>query len=92
MTKKRVQAIVSGRVHGVGYRYFATHVADRLGVVGTIRNIPDGQVEAIVEGDEDALDRFLAELRKGPLKSEVTAVYTAWGEPVGEFERFEAIS
>ena len=92
MTTKRVQAIVSGRVYGVGYRYFAAHVAARLGVVGSVRNISGGQVEAIAEGDEESLNSFLAELRKGPAKSDVTAIYTAWSEPVGDFERFEAIS
>jgi len=92
MSTKRVQAIVSGRVHGVGFRYFAAHVADKLGVVGTIRNISDGQVEAIAEGEEEALSHFLSELRKGPAKADVTGIYTAWSEPAGDFERFEAIS
>lgn len=92
MSRKRVQAIVSGRVQGVGYRYFAAHVADRLGVVGTIRNIPDGQVEAIAEGDEESLNHFLSELRKGPARADVTGIFTAWSEPAGNFLGFEAIS
>jgi len=92
MTKKRVQAIVTGRVHGVGYRYFATHVAERLGVVGTIRNITDGQVEAIAEGDEETLAHFLAELRKGPIKADVIGLHESWAEPVGEFSHFEAVA
>ncbi|MDR3710551.1 MAG: acylphosphatase [Capsulimonadaceae bacterium] len=92
MATKRVEAIVSGRVQGVGFRYFAAHVADRLGVVGTVRNTHDGQIEAVVEGDEEALGRFLAELRKGPAKAEVTGLHTSWSDAGGEFSKFEAIS
>ncbi|HEY3331858.1 MAG TPA: acylphosphatase [Capsulimonadaceae bacterium] len=92
MTKKRVQAVVSGRVQGVGYRYFAQHVAEGLGIVGTIRNIQDGQVETIAEGDEESLAHFLAELRKGPLRAEVTNLSTAWDEAEGDFSRFEAVA
>ena len=91
MMTKRVQAVVSGRVQGVGYRYFAAHVADRLGVVGTVRNVGDSQVEAVAEGDEEALGRFLAELRKGPAKAEVTGLSAVWSDAGGEFSRFEAI-
>ena len=92
MSKKRVQAIVSGRVQGVGYRYFAMHVAEKLGVVGTVRNITEGRVETVAEGDEETLSHFLAELRKGPIKAEVTGLSTAWDDANGEFSRFEAVA
>ena len=49
---KRVQARVSGRVQGVGFRYYADHVAEQLGLAGTVRNTADGGVEAVAEGDE----------------------------------------
>ena len=51
---KRVQARVSGRVQGVGYRYYAAHVAGELGVVGTVRNLSDGGVEAVGEAETAA--------------------------------------
>jgi acylphosphatase len=92
MSIKRVQARVSGRVHGVGYRYFATHAAEQLGVVGTVRNSADGGVEAIAEGEESTLDEFLAALRRGPHAAEVTELSTAWDEPTGEFSGFMAIA
>ncbi len=91
MSIKRVQALVSGRVQGVGYRYFATHAAEQLGVVGTVRNSADG-VEAIAEGEESRLDEFLSALRRGPHAAEVTELSTAWDEPTGEFSEFTAIA
>ena len=91
MSIKRVQALVSGRVQGVGYRYFATHAAEQLGVVGTVRNSADG-IEAIAEGEESRLDEFLSALRRGPHAAEVTELSTAWDEPTGEFSEFTAIA
>ncbi len=92
MPTKRVQARVAGRVQGVGFRYFAAHIAKELGVAGTVRNTEGGGVEAVAEGDEDALHRFLVALRRGPHTAEVTEVATAWSEPTGEFTGFTAIA
>ena len=92
MSIRRVQAIVSGRVQGVGYRYFAAHAAHRLGVKGTVRNLPDGEVEAIAEGEEALLQEFLDELRRGPSAASVDDLQEAWGEPTHRFDHFEAIS
>lgn len=89
---KRVQALVSGRVQGVGYRYFAAHVAGELGVVGTVRNTVDGGVEAVAEGEEASLHEFLKSLRHGPHAAEVTGISTAWSEPTGEMAGFTAVS
>ncbi len=89
---KRVEAQISGRVQGVGYRYYAAHVAGELGVVGTVRNTQDGGVQAVAEADEDSLHEFLRSLRHGPHAAEVTEVATAWGEPTGEFSGFAAVS
>ena len=90
--KRRVQAIVSGRVQGVGYRYYATHVAKEIEVFGTVRNGPDGTVEAVAEAEEAKLHEFLKALRHGPHAAEVTEIFTAWDEPTGEFESFAAIA
>ncbi len=89
---KRVQARVSGRVQGVGFRYYADHVAEQLNLAGTVRNTMDGGIEAIAEGDEAQLHEFLAALRHGPHAAEVTEVATAWDEPTGEFSGFSVIS
>ena len=58
--------VVSGRVQGVGFRYFAEATAARENLHGWVRNLPDGRVEASAEGEADALERFERALRHGP--------------------------
>ena len=66
--------VVSGRVQGVGFRYFTQDTARREGLTGVVRNLPDGRVEAVAEGDHESLDRFEAALRRGPSRARVEAV------------------
>lgn len=58
--------LIAGRVQGVGFRMFAQEAAMREGVHGFVRNLPDGRVEAEVEGDQAAVDRVELKLRRGP--------------------------
>ena len=57
---------IHGKVQGVGYRFFATRVARRLGLKGSIKNQRDGTVEAMVEGEKKAIDEWIEELKEGP--------------------------
>ena len=57
---------IGGRVQGVGFRMFAEARAAIEGVHGYVRNLPDGRVEALVEGDDEAVDRVELALRRGP--------------------------
>ena len=66
--------LVSGRVQGVGFRYFAQDSASREGLHGHVRNLDDGKVEAVAEGDVESLDRFEMALRRGPSRSRVEHV------------------
>lgn len=66
--------IISGRVQGVGYRYFAVRAAERLGVAGTVRNLADGSVEAVAEAAVATLIEFRAELERGPRFGRVDAI------------------
>ncbi len=66
--------IVRGRVQGVGFRYFAIHSARRAGVVGTVRNLADGSVEAIAEGEPAAVEEFRLSLERGPVLARVAQV------------------
>ena len=66
--------VISGRVQGVGYRYFATRVARELKLAGWVRNLPDGSVEALASGPIARLKRFDGELRIGPPRAEVRSV------------------
>jgi len=58
--------LVSGRVQGVGYRYYALREAEALGVSGYARNLPDGSVEVVAEASEESLAQFEERLRRGP--------------------------
>ena len=63
--------VISGRVQGVGFRFFAERLASDEGLHGWVRNLPDGRVEISAEGDVDALDRFEHRVRSGPSGSRV---------------------
>jgi acylphosphatase len=63
--------VISGRVQGVGFRFFARDAAAREGVHGYVTNLPDGRVEARVEGDEASVDRVESALRRGPAGARV---------------------
>ena len=78
---------VSGRVQGVGYRFAACAEAQRLGITGWVRNLPDGDVEALACGDADRLLAFGEWLRRGPRAARVTAVRATDAAPQ-EFDEF----
>ena len=75
--------VISGRVQGVGFRWFTHETATREGVTGWVRNLPDGRVEALVEGDEEAVVRVERALRAGPRSAHVDTVAVDDQEPGG---------
>ena len=80
--------IVTGRVQGVGFRYFVARAARGLGLSGYVRNLPDGTVELAVAGDRAALESLAALLEKGPPGAIVKSVELDWSrrpEVTGEF-------
>ena len=78
--QKRVllNLVVSGRVQGVGFRYFTLRRARELDITGWVRNRYDGKVEIEAEGTREGLERFLAEIQKGPPASRVTHIAEDW--------------
>ncbi|HEX6213676.1 MAG TPA: acylphosphatase [Vicinamibacterales bacterium] len=66
--------VISGRVQGVGFRYFTQDAARREGLHGFVRNNDDGTVEAVAEGESEALERFERAIRRGPSRSRVEQV------------------
>ncbi len=66
MPVQRCRLLIQGRVQGVFYRVSAQSEARRLSLVGWVRNLPSGEVEALVEGEPEALDSFIAWCRRGP--------------------------
>ena len=80
--------IINGEVQGVGYRYFALRAAARHDIVGTVRNLPDGRVEVIAEGDRDAMDEFKKELATGPRSAHITSIEETDIPVTGRFRDF----
>jgi acylphosphatase len=83
---------VSGRVQGVGFRYFVEEVANREGVTGYVRNLPDGRVEALVEGDSEAVTRVERAIRCGPGGARVEHVDSDVLTPGGAYKSFRVTS
>jgi acylphosphatase len=81
--------VISGRVQGVGFRWFAHDAAVREGVTGWVRNLPDGRVEALAEGESDAVDRLERALRSGPRGARVEAVAVDADAPSGRYKDFQ---
>jgi acylphosphatase len=84
---KRLDIIYSGNVQGVGFRYTARSIAQGLGLVGWVRNVPDGTVEVVAEGEETVLKDFLAaiktEMNYTHFKEQIN-----WEPSTGEFTEF----
>ena len=80
---------IHGKVQGVGYRFFATRVARRLGLKGNISNERDGTVTAIVEGEKKAIDEWIEELKEGPRYAEVTKIDQETKEFTGRLPDFD---
>lgn len=89
MATKRICAIIKGRVQGVFYREFVRREAEGLGVSGYVRNLKDGNVEIVAEGEEKQLREFEKKFRKGPLMAFVSDVNVKEEQPTGEFEGFD---
>jgi acylphosphatase len=80
--------LVVGRVQGVGFRWFAWDAAMREGLSGFVHNLPDGSVEAVVEGERDALDRFEWKISSGPRGARVDHVNRETGPATGQYQGF----
>lgn len=75
----------------VMYRDFAQRNASSRGIVGTVKNLPDGIVEVFAEGEEGILKEYIERLKKGPLLSRVDKVDIEWREPEGKFNDFSIL-
>ena len=84
----RAHIIVSGLVQGVFYRATMQEVARSLGVTGWVRNLPDGRVEAVAEGDEEAVKKLIGWAWRGPRLARVENVEVKWEDYRGEFRDF----
>jgi acylphosphatase len=85
---QRIHARVTGRVQGVGFRYYVMNAASELNLAGWVRNRRDGSVEVLAEGDIDQLKKLIRALERGSRSSLVSEVKTHLQEPSGEFSSF----
>ena len=87
--KTRAHVFVSGRVQGVFFRYETRRLARRLNVNGWVRNLPDGRVEALFEGEKDRVLELIEFCKRGPPGARVKHIEVRWEEPTGEFKDFQ---
>jgi acylphosphatase len=80
--------LIAGRVQGVGFRFFAEAQAAVEGVHGYVKNLPDGRVEVLVEGDDDSVERVERRLRRGPAGAQVESFVVEAVPPSGRATGF----
>lgn len=80
--------IITGFVQGVGFRHFVRSKANELKLAGWIRNLPDGSVEAVFQGDKSSIEKLIKECKKGPFLSEVEDIQVGWEGVVDKLEEF----
>jgi acylphosphatase len=84
----RLVIVVTGRVQGVAFRWYTHQRARQLGLVGTVRNLPDGSVRIVAEGNREALECLLAWASLGPDRAQVTGTEVHWSEADGNYTDF----
>ena len=91
MSMKQALINIVGKVQGVGYRYSAVHSAQKLNLSGYVRNMSDGSVEALVQGEESSILQFIEWCKKGPSNAKVDQIHTLRQEVVDLYESFEIL-
>lgn len=88
---KQAHIFVSGFVQGVGFRQFIKSRAKRLNITGWVKNLPDGRVETIFQGDKNSVEKIIKECDKGPFLSEVESVVVDWEEKKEVYKDFKIL-
>jgi acylphosphatase len=88
MEKRRVHVWITGRVQGVFFRAYTRDAAQRIGVTGWVRNLPDGRVETVFEGESDDVEKMLEWCREGSPMSRIEKVELLDEVYTGDFDRF----
>lgn len=86
--KARAHIFVSGRVQGVFFRDHTQRWASSLNLTGWVKNIRDGRVEALAEGDKEKIEELIIRLKEGPPSAQVDRVDVNWEDHKGEFKDF----
>lgn len=88
MDKARAHLFIEGRVQGVFYRAFARDLAETLGLTGWVRNLRDGRVEAVFEGEKELIDKAIKECYTGPPGARVKNIEVIWETYTGKEKGF----
>lgn len=80
---QKIQVFISGKVQGVGYRFWTVNQAQKLGVNGWVRNLKDGRVEAVFEGESEKIEQMIQACFRGPRASKVENVIVNEDNPEG---------
>ena len=88
--KERARITVSGKVQGVGFRYFIYQIAERLGLTGYVKNLFNGDVEIDAEGRKEFLEELVRNAKTGPSGSHVTDIKVEWLEFKNKYDNFDA--
>jgi acylphosphatase len=88
---KRIHVFIYGRVQGVNFRWNTKIVADRLNIKGWVRNLLDGRVEVVAEGEDEKINKFIEYLKKGPVLARVDKIEITEEKFKNEFDGFEVI-
>lgn len=88
MAVSRAHAFISGSVQGVSFRYYTYHEALKRGLRGWVRNLNDGRVEAVFEGEKDAIEKVLEWSQSGPPAAHVDNIEIDWLEPSDSLSDF----
>lgn len=91
MKRSRMQIFYTGHVQGVGFRYTVKTVATGFEVTGTVRNLLDGRVELIAEGQREELEAFRRAIPEAGLDRFIRGEDLSWGEALGGFRGFEIV-
>lgn len=85
----RVHILINGRVQGVFFRKFTRDHATRLGLTGWTKNLPDGRMEVVAEGDKKKLIELIKLIKKGPPLARIEKIEISWGKAKGGFDGFK---
>ena len=89
MSRVRLHVLYTGRVQGVGFRYTVKSLTPGFEIVGTVRNLPDGRVELIAEGERSELEEFQQAVRASGVGRLITDETLTWSDSSGDFCGFE---
>lgn len=82
---------ISGRVQGVGFRHFTRKNADKLGITGWVKNLPDGRVEAVFQGSEQKVNELIERCKEGPISAYVKEIEVNKAEGEKDHNSFDVI-